>query len=154
MVRVRASSTMPMLMPPVTIDGRVYVDGALGPTGGIALDAARADGYDKFLVVLTQPRQFVKKPLTHLWALRRQFRAYPAVIDALRERHHRYNATREEVFEMEAQGRAYVFAPDVMPISNGERNVTRLRAAYEAGLAQALRELPAIREFVSLSQPF
>ncbi|MBF0930964.1 MAG: patatin-like phospholipase family protein, partial [Actinomyces graevenitzii] len=35
----RASSTLPVLMPPVEIDGDTYVDGALGPNGGIPLDA-------------------------------------------------------------------------------------------------------------------
>ena len=32
---IRASSTLPILMPPVTIDGDTYVDGALGPNGGL-----------------------------------------------------------------------------------------------------------------------
>ena len=36
---VRASSTLPIIMPTVTIDGDTYVDGALGPNGGIPLDA-------------------------------------------------------------------------------------------------------------------
>lgn len=150
MVRVRASSTMPVVMPPVTIDGRVYVDGALGPTGGIALDAARADGFDRFLVVLTQPRAYVKKALGNDWFYRRHFRAFPAVADALRTRHLRYNAAREELFELERAGRAYVFAPTHMPIGNGERNLARLRAAHALGLAQARRELPAMREFLGL----
>lgn len=56
MARVQSSSTLPFFMPPVHIDDHVYADGALGPSGGIALDAARADGFTKFLVVLTRPR--------------------------------------------------------------------------------------------------
>lgn len=151
MVRVRASSTMPVVMPPVTIDGRVYVDGALGPTGGIALDAARADGFDRFLVVLTQRRTYEKRPLGNDWFYRRHFREYPAVADALRKRAARYNATRDELFALEKAGRAYVFAPDHMPIGNSERDLSRLRATHAMGLAQARRELPAIREFLGLA---
>lgn len=149
MVRVRASSTMPVLMPPVTIDGEVYVDGALGPAGGIALDAAQADGYERFLVVLTRERAFVKAPQRGDRLLRRWFRSLPTVAEALRERPARYNATREELWELERQGRAYVFVPEQMPVGNGERSVARLRASHEAGLAQARREIPAIREFLS-----
>ncbi len=149
-VRVRASSTMPVLMPPVTIDGRLYVDGALGPTGGIALDAARADGFTKFLVVLTQRRDYVKKPLGADWVYRRSFRDHPAVVDALRARHTHYNATREELFALERAGEAYLFVPEHMPIGNGERSLARLRATHAAGLAQARRELPAITEFLGL----
>lgn len=150
MVRVRASSTMPVVMPPVTIDGEVYVDGALGPSGGIPLHAARADGYERFLVVLTRPRGYLKRPSRTDWYVRRHFRRLPAVADALRERPARYNATREELWELEREGAAYLFVPDVMPVGNGERDVARLRASHEAGLAQARRELPAIREFLGV----
>lgn len=151
MVRVRASSTMPVVMPPVTIDGEVYVDGALGPSGGIPLDAARADGYRKFLVVLTQERGYVKTPSRNDWYLRRHFRRLPAVADALRGRPARYNATREELWELERAGAAYLFVPEAMPVGNGTRDTARLRASHAAGLAQARRELPAIREFLGLA---
>ncbi len=151
LVRVRASSTMPVLMPPVTIDGQVYVDGALGPTGGIALDAARAAGYERFLIILTQERGYVKEPLRYPGFYRRHFRRYPAVADALLSRFHRYNETREEVFELERSGQAMVFAPEIMPISNGERNVAKLAAAHQLGLAQAGREVGAWKEFCGLA---
>lgn len=148
MVRVRASSTMPVVMPPVTIDGQIYVDGALGPAGGIPLDAARADGYEKFLVVLTRERDYVKSAQRGDRLVRRWFRSLPSVAEALRERPARYNATRAELWELEEAGTAYVFVPEHMPVGNGERSVARLAASHEAGLAQARRELPAIREFL------
>jgi len=150
MIRIQASSTMPVLMPPVTIDGEVYVDGALGPAGGIPLDAARADGYGKFLAVLTRERSYRKGPQSGEWFFRRHFRRFPAVTEALIARPERYNATREELFELERAGRAYLFVPDRMPVGNGERNVAKLSVTHRAGLAQARRELPAIREFLGL----
>ncbi|KAB1652512.1 patatin family protein [Pseudoclavibacter chungangensis] len=150
MVRVRASSTMPVVMPPVTIDGEVYVDGALGRSGGIPLDIARADGFERFLVVLTRPRGYRKGPSRLDGFYRRHFRRWPAVVDALRKRPHRYNETREELFRLEREGRAYLFVPDSMPVDNGERSVTKLRRSHELGLAQARREMPAIREFLGL----
>lgn len=149
-VRVQASSTMPVLMPPVEIDGETYVDGALTPSGGIALDAAREAGYRKFFVVLTQERGYVKRPLGNPWFYRRHFRRAPAVADALIARWSHYNATRDELFALERAGDAYLFVPEVMPVSNGERNVARLQAAHELGLAQASRELPAWREFLGV----
>lgn len=152
MVRVRASSTMPGLMPTVAIGGLDYVDGALGPDGGIGLDRAQAAGFDKFLVVLTRDRGYVKPaPSRSQAALYRiLFRRYPAVIDALMHRHEGYNAIREELFELEAAGRAYLFVPDIMPVENGERDTAKLAASHAAGLEQARRELPAIREFLGL----
>ena len=36
-----------------------------------------------------------------------------------------------------------------MPVSNGERNAVRIQAAYEEGMQQARRDLPAIKEFLA-----
>lgn len=151
MLRIRASSSMPVLMPPVRLGGRVYVDGALAEHGGIPLSVAQADGFTKFLIVLTQDRAFLKPPASLDWFFRAYFRRYPAVADALRRRPGRYNATREEVFALEEAGHAYVFAPrEPMAVRNSERSVGSLRAVYAAGLAQAREEIPAIKEFLGL----
>lgn len=148
MKRVRASSTMPLLMPITTIDGVDYCDGALGPTGGFAVDAARADGYDKFLVVLTRERGY-RKPRSRLTrAYPALFRRYPAIAQAMRARPANYNRTLDELAELERAGRAYLVFPDEMPIGNSERSVVKLAQRYQAGRAQAQRELEAIREFL------
>lgn len=150
MVQVRASSSMPVLMPPVHYRGSVWVDGALGPTGGIALDAALADGYTKFLVILTRERSYIKQPERFASIYRRQFREHPAVVEALDARPVNYNRTREELYDLQESGQAMVFTPESMPVSNGERRVGRLQAAYAAGYLQAQRELPRWREFLGL----
>lgn len=150
MVRVRASSTMPVLMPPVQLDGRTYVDGALGPDGGIPLSAAEDAGFEKFLVVLTRERGYVKDPERFPRFYLRHFRRHPAIAQALITRWQRYNATRERLFDLERRGRAYLFVPETMPVANGEKDVARLAASHELGLTQARRELPAIREFLGL----
>ncbi|PID53379.1 MAG: patatin family protein [Micrococcales bacterium] len=148
--RLRASSTMPVVMPVAQVDGVDYVDGALGPSGGIPIDAAMSDGFDRYLVVLSQERSFVKKPERAPAFFRRYFRRYPAVAEAILTRYERYNATREQVWELERAGKAMVFVPDAMPVGNGERNVAKLQAAHDLGLDQAERELPRWREFLGL----
>ncbi|WP_328698793.1 patatin-like phospholipase family protein [Brevibacterium rongguiense] len=151
MVRVRATSTMPVIMPPVEVAGRTYVDGALGADGGIPLSAARRAGFERFAIVLTQQRDYVKAPQRFPAFYRAYFRRHPAVAEALLTRWRRYNALREEVFALERAGRAYVFAPEVMPLRNGTRNLSQLAAAHRLGLSQARRELPALREFLGLA---
>lgn len=148
LVRVKASSSLPVVMPPVPIDGHIYVDGALGGTGGIAVDAARADGYTKFVFVLTQPRGYLKDTYRNDWYIRRHFRGLPSVPTALRERPAHYNATRTEVFDLEAAGQAFVFAPHGPFAGNSERNVAHLQRAYDSGLDQARQHLPALRRFL------
>lgn len=150
MVRVRASSTMPILMPPVHAEGTVFVDGALGVDGGIPVTAAEEAGFERLFVVMTRERSYVKGPERFPAFYQRAFRRYPAVAEALLTRWQRYNATRERLFQMEREGRAYLFVPETMPVANGERSVAKLAASHELGLAQARREMPAIREFLGL----
>lgn len=148
----RASSTLPVLMPPVEIDGDTYVDGALGPNGGIPLDAPMRDGYRKFLIVLTRPRNFIK-PATRLGthaSMRAAFPRLPSIADAVTARSARYNAARKTAFRLEAEGRAYVYCPEVTEISKLEMRYEVLEEAYKVGYAQAQRELPAIKEFLGV----
>lgn len=132
----QASSTMPGFMPPVEIDGVTYVDGALGPSGGIALDAARLAGFERFVVVMTQQRDYVKKP-GNLSFYKAIFRKMPAVAEALAGRARRYNHTRKQLFELEKQGKAFLFFPEKADISNRETDIEKLERYYQAGLKQA-----------------
>lgn len=150
MIRVQASSTMPGFMPPVTIDGVEYVDGAVGPSGGIPLDAAQMDGYRRFAVVMTRTRDYVKKPPRDARALDRIFRKRPAVAEAVAGRWRRYNETRQQLFDLESDGRALLFFPDQMPVANQERNVAKLRRCYAMGMGQINREWPRWREFLGI----
>lgn len=150
MVRVQASSSLPLVMPPVLIGDELHVDGGIGESAGIPLDVARADGFEKFLVILSRERDFVKRPERYLGVYRAPFRRYPAVLDAIATRWQRYNEVREDLFELERQGKAMLFIPEQMPVHSGEKNVVRLRNSYELGLAQARRELPRWLEFLGL----
>lgn len=148
MARVQSSSTLPFFMPPVHIGEHVYVDGALGPSGGIALDAARAAGFEKFLVVLTRPRDYVKPPMRVSRMMRQYFRKFPAIVDALAARASNYNRTREELLELERSGDAMIFFPDGFTVGNGERNVPKLERSFADGTAQITRELPGWQEWL------
>ena len=149
---VRASSSLPVLMPPVTIDGDVYVDGALGPSGGIPLDVAERDGYQKVFAVLTRPREYRKrppKPSLQRW-FRRHYAESPAVAAGINNRWWHYNRMRERLLEMEAEGRALLFFPEDIRIQNTETHLDRLQAAYDRGLTQARADLPRWRAFLGL----
>ncbi|WP_448760256.1 patatin-like phospholipase family protein [Actinomyces oricola] len=148
--RAQASSSMPLLMPVVDIDGVPYLDGALGPTGGFAVDAARADGYERMLVVSTRPAGYRKPPQRLPAAYRGLFRRYPAVAEGIVARPERYNATLEDLEERHREGSVYLYRPERMDIANGELRYDRLVSTYEAGLVQARRELPRILRFLGL----
>ncbi len=148
MVRVQASSSLPLYMPPVTIDGHVYVDGGVGGTGGIALDIAKQDGYKRFFIVRTRPKSYRRSPPKNPDLLRFLYRKQPLLLQALLRRHEVYNETLDEISKLEEAGQAYVFYPEVMPVENRERNVRFLDVSYRLGLAQSRRELPRWKAFL------
>lgn len=145
----QASSSMPIIMPPVGLTGVAYLDGAIGDTGGFAIDAAEADGYERFVVVMTRKRGYRKSPSKIPPAIYKGiFRKHPAVAEALLNRPKKYNDSLDRLESLEAEGRAYLYYPDEMPISNGERKAVSVQAAYEEGLQQAKRDLPKIMDFI------
>ncbi|NLW14119.1 MAG: patatin family protein, partial [Trueperella sp.] len=147
---VRASSTMPVIMPPTEIRGELHVDGAIGESGGIPLDAAEEAGFERFVIVLTQPRDYVKSRPRNPGALERILADLPLVATATNERWHKYNATRQRVRELEAAGKAWVFWPEHMMVTNQERNVARLERNFNRGRLQMLAELPQLRDFLGV----
>ena len=143
MLRVRASSTMPIFMPPTVIDGRTYMDGGLGDNWGILLDAARRDGFERFFIVRSRPRGYRKKPFgTATKALfRAAFRKHPLVAERSIERWQPYNELCDEIERLEQAGAACVFYPETMEVSSRTTDRAKLQEAYDRGYAQAQREV-------------
>ncbi|MDP9806576.1 putative patatin/cPLA2 family phospholipase [Trueperella bonasi] len=147
---VRASSTMPVIMPPIEIRGELHVDGALGSSGGIPLDAAEEAGCERYIVVLTRSRDYVKRPPRNPRILERLLPDLPLVAQAANDRWRNYNTARERIRELESAGKAWVFWPRHMMVSNQERNVSRLRRNYNRGRLQILEQLPSLRDFLGI----
>lgn len=145
LIRVRASSSMPVFMPPTVIDGRTYLDGGLGDSWGIPLSAAKRDGFTRFFIVRSQERSYRKKPAGALGSafMRAAFRSHPLVASRTAARWRHYNAILDEIDALEREGAACVFAPERMTVSNREMNHAKLCDAYARGYAQAQREADA-----------
>ena len=150
MRKVWASSAIPLMMPSVNLDGVMYVDGALGDGGGIPLPIAQREGFTKFFVVLTQERSYVKPPYRGGFFTRMIYRKHPKVASGIAGRNTEYNATREELFQLEQEGKAFLVIPEHMKVANNTRDVDLLGECYDQGLAQANRDLPAWKEFLGV----
>lgn len=148
--RVRASSTLPWFMNPIEVDGEVMYDGGLGEGAGLPLRLAEKAGYKKFLFLTTRERGYKKQPFEGktlkliLWLTR----DYPHMREALLTRAERYNAEMERIEGLEREGRCLIVRPDVMAVSSTTFDTEQLAASFDAGRAQALRELPRWREFL------
>lgn len=147
---VRAGSTMPFLMKPIRVDGKMMYDGGLGDGAGLPTHLAEDVGFKRFVVILSQEKGYAKEPMTPAKerALRHAARRYPHLIDALLTRPERYNAELAHLRELEEQGRALLIYPDEMPVKNATLDYPRLAESYEMGHAQGVRELPRVLEFL------
>ncbi len=144
----RASASMPLVSRMVAIDGEKYLDG--GMSDSIPLDFLEKGGYEKNVVILTQPRDYVKGKNGALPLVRAVYRKYPALVQAMAQRHKVYNAQTKKVFQREKEGKAFVFAPAAtLPVSRTEKDPEKLKAAYDEGRKTALARLSELQTFLT-----
>ena len=134
----RASSSLPVLMPPTYIDGVCYMDG--GVADGFGLSQAEEAGYDRFVILPTHKRGFRREPFKENPFMKAALRKYPAAYEGLRHRADRYNAVMDHIDELEAQGKALVLYPQDMPLTRSDLKAEDLKRGYEMGRAQAERD--------------
>ena len=157
-VKVRASASLPGVSRTLLIDGQRYLDG--GTTDSIPFACAMGlpgarhiDDYvpaNRAIVVLTQDRSYVKGSSSETLALRsHRYDEFPYYIEALRSRGPRYNACREQLWELEQEGRCLVIAPE-KPVEVGvmETSGGPLLDLYLQGRRQAEARLAEIDAFL------
>jgi predicted patatin/cPLA2 family phospholipase len=148
MTMAQASSSMPLFMPTVTFQEHRYLDGGLGDDWGVMLEAARADGYERFFVVCTQKKGFRKQPPRPNLAIRLLLGRYPRLLYRMENRYRFYNQLYERLDQLAAEGKALVYHPQEIDIKSTTIDVTQLEHAYDQGYAQAQQELPTWLNFL------
>lgn len=143
---MRASASMPIVSRPVNVGGHVLLDG--GMSDSIPLRFMEGQGCKRNVVILTQPRSYVKRPGSML-PYRAFLRKYPAMIKTMQNRPAMYRCQRDYVFAQEATGSVFVICPDEpLPIAHTEHDPLKIAYVYEIGRQTALRQLDALKAFV------
>lgn len=137
---VRASSTLPMVMPPTTVNGRVCYDGGLAEDHGMLISQAARDGYEKVFVVRTRPKGY-RKPERANGLMKAFFWRRPQMRSALERWNREYNQVCDELERREREGSALVVYADNVTAENSTTDYETLEANYTAGSDQAKREL-------------
>ncbi|SCW30760.1 Predicted phospholipase, patatin/cPLA2 family [Ruminococcaceae bacterium YRB3002] len=146
---VRASASMPIASHPVYIDGHRYLDGGL--TDSIPLEFMEKEGFKRNIVVLTQPRNYVKEPMSKALVTVLRAQGLNTAADLLRDRHILYNRQTEYVGERESEGAALVLAPSgPLNIGTLEREPAEFRRVYDEGVRVAVENLEKVRDFVGM----
>lgn len=143
---MRASASLPYFSRMVDICGKKYLDG--GCTDSIPVQAFREMGYDRNVVILTQPADYRKKPELSAMA-RIVYRKYPALAQALCSRHLAYNQTLEQIRQLEESGEVFVIRPEkALQIGRMEKDPQNVERVYYIGRADAKRHLDSLRSWL------
>ncbi len=130
---LHCGAALPFAHPlPVWYGDEPYADGSL--VSPIPVQAALDAGYDDLWIVLTRPEGFTKSAPRSAWMQRWYYRRYPALVEALLQRHRVYNEQLALAESLVEQGRARIVRPAPgTAISRVTRNRGRLQAAIAAG---------------------
>lgn len=146
---VRASSTLPVLMPPIRLAGQICYDGGLAEDRGLLISRARHDGFERFFVVRTRPKGFRKPVEQHPW-LRAFYWRRPAMRASLAAWNREYNEVCDLLETLEKKGRALVVYADNVTAKNSTTDYSLLQANFAAGTDQAKREIDRWVRFLGL----
>lgn len=137
-----------MMFPPIYVGGRPYFDG--GVAASIPMQPALDSDCDKIVVVLTQPRDYRKKPSRGMNILARHYaRRFPQFALALKTRHLTYNAELDRLAELEAEGRVFVIAPsENLNIERTEGDPKILGDLYDLGYQQFYEIWPELKKYL------
>ena len=145
---LRASASMPGLSRPVKIGDSKYLDG--GTADSIPLEFLQKKGYERNVVILTQPEGFVKEPLKALPLLRMVTHKYPAIAKALEARPAMYNAQTAYVKECEDKGSVLVIRPsEPLNIKSKVKDPNELQRVYDLGRKAAEAKLEELKAFLA-----
>ena len=143
---LRASASMPLVSKVVEVQGRKLLDG--GVSDSIPLSFFESIGYDRNVVILTQPLGYQKQPSKLMPLMRLSLREYPQFVKAMSERYIMYNRQLEFVAQAEKEGRCLVIRPDEkIPIGHISHDPEQMRRVYEIGRQVGERYIEKIKEF-------
>ena len=146
---LRASASMPLASKVVKVQGHQLLDG--GVADSIPLAYFESLGYDRNVVILTQPKGFVKEPNKLMPIMRIALHKYPHMLKAMDERHIMYNQELAYVAKAEEEGRCLVIRPDEkIPIGHISHDPDKMRHVYEIGRQVGERYIQKIKDFYQI----
>lgn len=146
---IQGSASLPLAAKAIYVDGYELLDG--GISDSVPYRFFESIGYDRNVVVLTQPVDYRKKPYGSgmMKIMEKALKDYPDVIARLYDRHERYNAEIADIVEQEKAGNVFVIRPpEPLNIGSVCHKPKELRRVYDIGVDTAMKNLDALREFL------
>ena len=150
MLWLRASASMPLVSRVVNVDGYELQDGGIADS--IPVRYMEETGYDRNVVILTQPLDYVKTKNQLMPLIRVSLRKYPKMIEAMEHRHEIYNETLDYIRKREEEGSLYVIRPPKkIDVGKVEHDRQKLLAAYKMGRETMKKQMRSMQEFLNQS---
>ncbi|MBQ6322160.1 MAG: patatin family protein [Lachnospiraceae bacterium] len=148
MTWMRASASMPLVSRPVQINGSLYLDGGIADS--VPYLYMEKLGYDRNVIILTQPEGYVKEKSTVLPAVKLTLRKYPNLVWAMENRHRMYNNQMKQIKKREEAGTTLVIRPsEALGISRIEKDPQQLERVYQMGRKEGQKRLEEVKAFLS-----
>ncbi len=142
---LKAACSLPVATRPVKIGDRKYFDG--GVSDPIPIRKAFADGCDKVIVCITQPRDF-RKTKIH-WLANVLLANHPRILNNILVMHNYYNNGISELLELEKEGKVLVVDPrECFGVNTIKRDKVGMEKLYQLGYSDGKR----IEEFVKAAR--
>lgn len=140
---LRATCAIPFVFPAIELNGQKYYDGGLADP--IPIRKAVADGNQKHLIVLTQPKGYEKKLSKRtVRAARLLRRRFPKLEEVLLTRHKHYNETVALCEQLEREGQAILLRPEIA-LDSFEKDIGKLRETCRQGYELAMKRMDEIQ---------
>jgi Predicted esterase of the alpha-beta hydrolase superfamily len=143
---IRATCSIPGFFPACKLNNKEYFDG--GISDSIPIVKAIDDGNKKHLIILTQPKDFKKRPnKTSKLIAKLLEKKYPLLAKTMRNRHNQYNQSLNICKALERDGKALIIQPN-KKISSFEKDVNVLKEAYLEGKQYVYNHINEIKKFI------
>ena len=130
--QLKASSSLPFLSPIVDINGMKLLDG--GIVDSIPIKKSIKDGNKKNVVILTQNKNYRKRPSKGNFVAKTVYKKYDKIIDALNNRYKMYNETLDFIDELELKKEIFVIRPKkALDVGRLEKNKFKLEELFHQG---------------------
>ncbi|MBQ4634489.1 MAG: patatin family protein [Bacilli bacterium] len=147
---LRATSAMPFASKLIELNGKKYLDG--GISDSIPLIKCQELGFDKIIVILTQPLDYRKEKISSkkLKLVHLKYKKYPNLIRTMENRHNDYNEIIEKIIDLENKNEIFVIRPSKpLKIAILEKNPEKLEEIYNIGINDCQNIIKDLKEYLN-----
>ena len=149
MEKLRSSSAMPLASRIIKINAHKYLDG--GVSDAIPFVKMQELGYDKIIIILTQPLGYQKRQVgkKKLAKMEKKYRHYPNFMHTVKTWYKNYNEQLKQIASLEKQGKCFVIRPnEKITVDLICRDCTKLEQIYQMGVDEAQKQIDKLKKYL------